>query len=80
MFINYTLNKNTNKCVCCDNISKVHVEIGYHHLPFRYVKCIETYIFHVKLCHYCHFHSKYDNKIFNKIIKNTSDLLDIFLR
>ena len=78
MFINYTLNKNTNQCICCDNRPRLNVEIGYHHLPFRYVKCIETHIFHVNICHYCHIHSKHDNKLFNKIIKNACDLLDIF--
>jgi hypothetical protein len=80
MFIDYTLNKNTKKCICCDNTPRLNIEIGYHHLPFRYVKYIETHIFHVNMCHYCYLHSKHDNKIFNKIIKNTSELLDIILR
>jgi hypothetical protein len=80
MFRKYTLNRYTNKCICCDNTSKVNIEIGYNDLPFKYVKCIETYIFYVKVWYYCHYHCKYDSKIYNKIIKNTCDLLDIFLK
>lgn len=80
MFINYTLNKNTKKCICCDSTSKINIEVRYHQLPFKYIKYIETHIFHVNICHYCYLHSQTDCKLYNKIIKNASELLDIFLR
>ena len=80
MFIHHTLNKYINTCISCENTPKINIELGYHVLPFKYLKNIETYIFNVNICHYCHLNSANDKKIYKKIIKNSCELLDIFLR
>lgn len=90
MFNHHTLNKYTNKCICCNNSPKVHLEIKYSLLPFRYIHYIKSHIFFVNVCYYCYLSSRKNkhlyynihesNNILNKILINSIELLDEFIK
>ena len=79
MFKIHTLNKNTNKCICCTRSQKVSLELKYSILPFKYLKYIESHIFFVNICNYCYLNSFYDKHIYNEIFINSINLLEQFI-